>query len=254
MEIVLQNIKYQNIIKDINIKINSGITGIIGSNGSGKSILLKLIANEILPQSGTIKLNKEYGYIDCVNFKIKNITVYNYLRNILVNKEYRLDELDKRINDVLIMVGLVDYQNYNINRLSKSEILRLSLASLLIYNPKVLIIDEPFIFLDDNNLKKIIHIFRLLKNRYKKTIIIATNKIDTLHKIVDNVYVLHNGKIVMQGDKYEVFTQVKQLKKYNLLSPNVIDFSNTVLEKKNIKIGYRDEINDLLKDIYRYIK
>ena len=254
MEIILKDVNYNNILKHIDMNIESGITGIVGASGSGKSLLLKIIAKDIKSTSGDIKIQKKIGYVDCINFKKKNMIVYNYLKNILLEKEYHLESLDKRIKDALLMVGLSSYQGFNIMELSRSEIIRLSLASILIYNPKVLIIDEPFIFLDNNNLDKIMRIIRLLKVRYKKTIIIATKNLDVLHKIVDRIYVLYRGEIIISGDKYSVFTNVKALKKCNLICPNVVNFSHLVYEKKNIKIGYRDEINDLIKDIYRYVK
>ena len=252
MEITLKDINYNDLLKDINISFNKGINGIIGCNGSGKSLLLKIISKELKPTSGTIEISKQVGYVDCLNFKISNELVCDYLKKILIIKNYKLDSLNERVDKSLIMVGLENVKYNRISSLSNNEIIRLSIASVLIYNPKIIIIDEPFITLDDNNLKKIFKIFRLLKLRYNKTIIIATNKIDILHKIADNIYVLDKGKIVMKGDKYEVFMQEKNLTKYNLIVPDVIHFSNLVLEKKNKKIGYRDEINDLIKDIYRY--
>ena len=56
----------------------------------------------------------------------------------------------------------------------------------------------------------------------------------------------------MEGNKYDVFKQ--DISKYGLKRPKIIEFEQLVLEKKGIKIGYRDDINDLMKDVYRYVK
>ena len=75
-----------------------------------------------------------------------------------------------------------------------------------------------------------------------------------VNKIADRVILLDKTKIVLDDGKYEVFKQEDKIKKLNILPPKTIAFSNKVLKEKNIKIGYRDEINDLIKDIYRYVK
>ena len=75
-----------------------------------------------------------------------------------------------------------------------------------------------------------------------------------MHKISDNIYLINNGDLIKYGDKYDIFTDFELLKEHNIILPNTILFSKKVLDKTGKKIGYRDDINDLLKDIYRYAR
>lgn len=282
MEVNVNNVSYTYlnvgknacVLQDINMSIKEGkITGIVGRTGSGKTTLLEMIEALRLPTKGNIKIG------DYVLEKDKNIENINDLRfnvglvfqtpeeqffNFTVQEElelgmrffgYKLQKLDKRVIDALIMVGLDEsYLSKNPLNLSNGEKRKVALASILIFNPEILVLDEPTIGLDDENKKAFIRLIRTLKQRYNKTIIIASHDTEMLHKIVDYVYVIDNKKIVLEGTKYEVFKQVKLLKKYGIKVPKVIEFSDKVLTKKNVKIGYRDEINDLIKDIYRYVR
>ena len=153
------------------------------------------------------------------------------------------------------MVGLNDsYLKRDPLTLSNVEMRKVALASILIYNPKVLFLDEPTVGFDEENKKSFLKLIKRLKKRYHKTIIMVSHDIEFIHKFADEILVLDNGKLITQGDKYEVFKQEKRMKEIGLTVPKMIQFSNLVYEKKGKKIGYRDEINDLIKDIYRYVK
>ena len=88
----------------------------------------------------------------------------------------------------------------------------------------------------------------MMKNRYKKTIIIGTLDSNLILKLADKVYVLDDGKIVMSGNKYKVLSSDLVNK------PKLIEFSLMVKNEKNINIGFRDDISDLMKDVYRNVK
>ena len=274
VDYVYKKINYQEklVLKNINIKFDCGkINAIIGAPGSGKSTLLNLLNQELIPTKGkiivdqyTITNNNDLKNIDrsIIGFVLQNpsdqffnSTVREELIVTMQMNNYIPNQMNKRILDVLKMVHLEeDTLIRNPNSLSESEKRKLAIAQALICNPKILVLDEPVNSFDEKTKEEYLKLFRLLTKRYNKTIIIASNDLNFVHKIADKVFVLNQNEIVLQGDKYEVFKDTRLLKKYGLIPPYTMLFSNLVKEKKNIKIGYRDEINDLIKDIYRYVK
>lgn len=285
MEIKFDNVSYsyndktpikQDALKAINIELKEGkITSIIGKSGSGKTTLAELMNALLFPTYGTIKVgNYTLGIKG-----IKNNRDINKLRinvglifqfpeeqffNMTVKDEisfgmryfnYRVADIEKRTSDALKMVGLDDkYLNRNPFTLSNGEKRKVAIASILAFNPKIIILDEPTIGLDDTSKKNLLRLIRKLKMRFNKNIILISHDMEIVHSISDYIYILNEGKIVVEGDKYTVFKQEDLINKYGIRVPKMIQFSNKVLNKKGIKIGYRDEINDLIKDIYRYVK
>lgn len=279
MEIKLKNITFsyhkinykKKIVLDglnINFKSNS-INSIIGKNGSGKSTLLNLLSLNIFPEKGTIDYDnyhfssrKDKIDIETIQNRIGYLpqeeefvsdTVIEELEYSMLSHNYFPKNKEKRIVDSLIMVHLdSSVLSKKIKELSKIEKRKLLLACILIYNPDLYLLDDPTKSLDNKEKSELIKLLRMLKKRYNKTIIISSNDIDFVHQISDQIYILDSCKIVLSGNKYDIAKQ--DLDKYKISYPKVIEFSNIVLNRKKIKIGYRDEINDLIKDIYRYVK
>ena len=94
----------------------------------------------------------------------------------------------------------------------------------------------------------------MMKIRYNKTIIIASCDTDIALDSADEVIYLEKGKLIFKGDKFDLFTNKKLYENANIDEPKLIQFSNLVKKEKNINIGFRDDINDLIKDIYRFVK
>ena len=264
------------VLNKINISFKEGkITSLIGRSGSGKTTIAELINALLFPNEGTI----EYGSFLLSSKGIKNNHEINNLRvniglifqfpeeqffNMTVKEEisfgmkyfkYKTKDIENRVISSLKLVGLSEeYQDRNPFTLSSGEKRKVAIASILAFNPKVIILDEPTIGLDNVGKKNLIQLIRKLKMRLNKTIILITHDIELVHAVSDNVILLDKGNIVLEGDKYTVFKNEELFKEYGMHIPKMIEFSNLVYRKKGIKMGYRDEINDLIKDIYRYVK
>ena len=260
------------VLKNIDLEIKNGkITGIIGKSGSGKSTMIQLINALNFPTKGNLEVGT--FVIDSKKKKIKkinelrvniglifqfpeeqffNMTVFDEISFGMKYFKFKTEDIEKRIINALKMVGLnKDYLYRNPFTLSSGEKRKIAIASILAYNPSILILDEPTIGLDSISKKKLLELIRTLKNRYKKTIILVSHDVDLVHQISDQILVLSEGKIVLSGNKYDVFKHEIELKKYGIKLPKAIEFSNLVYKKTGKKIGYRDDINDILKDVYR---
>jgi len=120
----------------------------------------------------------------------------------------------------------------------------------LIYNPKVLILDEPTLGLSEKDKKELIRMIRFLKNKFSKTIIILTKDTDFLYKIANYNYVIHNGEIVDEGQDL-ILTNKSMLDKYELYYPKCLKFVNLAKKKHDADLEYYKEVKDLIKGVYR---
>ena len=118
---------------------------------------------------------------------------------------------------------------------------------------KIIILENPTLGLDTKTTQTLVKCLKKLK-REEKNIIITSYNTDFLLEVSDRIVVLDNKKIIEDGNKFDILSNKKVLNKVNLNVPNIIQFIDKVKELKNIKISYRDNINDLIKDVFRYAK
>ena len=273
MEVVFNSVKFKKAKNELVFSLKEGKTyGLIGSSGSNKTKILELISGIELPASGSAcvcgydinkdtkdevlyKVRKNVGYLfENTIEQFFQETVYDEIAFALKNYEYKSENIDDHIKKSLKLVGLDEsYLDRNPFSLSCGEAKKVALATIVAYNPKVVLLDDPTLGLDYKSKKDLIKLIRVLKKRYKKTIIVASKDVEFLHKIVDDIIVINNNKVVLSGTKYNVFSNKALLSKLGFEIPKIIEFSDLVKDKKNIKLGYRDEMNDLMKDIYRNV-
>ena len=168
MELKLNKVSYKDILKNINYEFEEWkITSIIASSGSGKTILSYLISKIEKPTEGEVTntfTGREIGYI----FQnAEESFIFNTVREELIfglrKYNYKINEIEKRINDSLKMVGLpLEYLDRSPFELSSGEKELLSIAVVLSFNPKLIIIDDPTIYLDNKREEYLIKLLKLL--------------------------------------------------------------------------------------------
>ena len=152
------------------------------------------------------------------------------------------------------MLHLVDldynYVNQNPFELSGGQKRRVAIASILSYEPEIIIFDEPTAGLDPIGVIKILNILRDLRNK-GKTIIMISHDMDNVLNICDRIAILNNGKIIYEGDPIEALFNNNFIKKNKLVQPYVFRFLKKINsdECKNWKVKNLDNLILKLKDI-----
>ena len=211
MSIEVQNISKsygnQKALDNVSFKVNKGeIVGFLGPNGAGKSTLMKILTTYISADEGTAKVNtfdvstntldvqKSVGYLPEHNPLYLDLYVREYLA---FNADvYKLAK--SRIDEVIALTGLTPESHKKIGQLSKGYRQRVGLATALLHNPDVLILDEPTTGLDPNQL---VEIRDLIKNIGKdKTVFLSTHIMQEVEAICDRVIIINKGKIVADNN------------------------------------------------------
>ncbi|MDU2829651.1 MAG: ATP-binding cassette domain-containing protein [Anaerococcus sp.] len=192
------------ILDNVNLSIDSGeIVGLLGRNGAGKSTLMKCIVGLVRKDYGKIKFNgvvsDKFGYLIEYPAFYPNLSAYDNLK-IFASI---LNVCDKRIKDIIDIVGLTKHGDKIFANYSLGMKQRLGLGRVLLTDPDLLILDEPFNGLDPSG---VIEIRGLLKELAKsgKSILISSHNLPEIERIVDQINLIHNTKIVKSLNINEV--------------------------------------------------
>lgn len=269
MEITLENASCKRngytVLYDLNVNISGNkITGIIGTNKTPFIELISgilpvndgrvLVDNKELNDETLLAIRKEVAVVR-QNPKEQFFTnsVKDEMNFIVNNLEYKNSNITKKIISSLYLVGLNDsYMEKKINDLSAGEKKLIQIAVSLLCNPKIIILDEPMVNLDSLNKKVLINLIKVLKSKYKKTIIISSNDSDLLYSLCDDLLILSENTIVVSGKAIDLFKSVELLKKYNIDIPDFVLFV-TKAKRKKVKLSFQKDIRDLIKDVYKHV-
>jgi len=195
----------QQALTDVSFTLNKGeIVGFLGPNGAGKSTLMKIITCYLQQDSGKVQVcnldiqeqnlqvKSKIGYLPEHNPLYTDMYVKEYLS--FVGGIYKVENLNNRIAEIIIQIGLIPEQSKKIGELSKGYRQRVGLAAALLHNPEVLILDEPTTGLDPNQL---VEIRNLIKEVGKdKTVLLSTHIMQEVDKMCNRVIIISKGKIV----------------------------------------------------------
>ncbi len=192
-------------VDDISFSVNKGeILGFLGPNGAGKSTSMNIITGYISMTSGQVtidghdileepmKAKRSVGYLPEQPPLYVDMTVSEYLNFVYELKKVREDR-KAHIEGVMKSVGLEEVKGRKIKNLSKGFRQRVGLAQALIGNPEVIILDEPTVGLDPNQIVEIRNMIKELKKEH--TIILSTHILQEVSAVCDRVVIINGGKI-----------------------------------------------------------
>lgn len=250
------NFSYGNyrVFNDFNLDILSGdFVSLIGPNGSGKSTLVKILAglndfdgsieidNLTLNRKSIQEIRKKIGFIS------NNLDNQFVTEKVIDNICFPLENLGlertvilKKIDDIVNLLNISHLVEKNIFKLNNFEKTLVNLASVLVYKPKLLILDEAFSNLDSYEREKILNLLHSFQIDYGLTIINITHNMEDI-LFSNTIIILDKGKVVVKGNLEKVFKDDKFFSKLGLNLPFMVDLS--------IKLKYYNLIDRIIYDM-----
>lgn len=254
-------------LKNINIEIEKGEkVAIIGPNGAGKSTLFSHFNGLTEPTSGCVKIEgkpisfekdellkvrQKVGIVfQDPNDQLFAPTVKEDIAFGPMNLGLSYDEVEKRVEDALKMVGMENYEDKTPHHLSGGQQKRIAIAGIIAMKPELMILDEPTAGLDPDGVEKVLNIMNQL-NEEGMTLILSSHDIDMISKYADKIFVLYNGEIIESGNKNKIFSDMELLKKAHLRTPITTEILYNLKESglnvNTEKISVKDTCAEIIK-------
>ena len=211
------------VLKDITLEIKKGeVFGLVGHSGAGKSTLLRCINGLETYDKGSILVNEYEEVKELSNKSVRSFRknlgmIFQHFsllerRNVYDNVALPLEcwgyskaDIDKRVSELLELVGLSDKKKSKPRELSGGQKQRVAIARALALNPNILLCDEATSALDPNTTKSILALLRDINEKLGITIIIVTHKMEVVKEICQRVAIMEGGQVIAVGKTEDLF-------------------------------------------------
>lgn len=244
-QLELKNIRFgydQNkpVISDINISINKGeMVGLVGQNGAGKSTLSKVICGFEKQSAGTIFLNGNTIDDDSITERAQKIGLVMQNPNHMISKPMIFDEvalglmsrgwsrndINDRVSDTLRTCGLYEYRNWPVSALSYGQKKRVTIASILVLEPEIIILDEPTAGQDFKHYTEFMEFLLELNTKNGTTIVMITHDMHLLLEYTGRCLVMAEGRVIVDDVPASILTNDEIISKASLKRTSLYELS-----------------------------
>ena len=252
-------------LSNLNFMIPSGkITGI---TGKGRDVVLEMIFSssklkgniyfdEVKKQDYSVPaFYQDVVFVEEVFVNhLKKDLVYDYFVSYLCQYHISVSNIEDKIKGSFKIVGLDEsILSSSFYQLASSDLKLVQLALCFLSNPKVILLEEPFLDFDEKQVKKVYRILEKLKDKYHKTIVISSTHANVLYQYTEHLIVLDSSTLLAEGKTEDVYFQCGLLEEHAIEIPEVVRFIQLAYQKKNIRLDHRKDVRDVIKDIYRSV-
>ncbi len=238
--ITVENVHFQypsgvEALRDVSLTVKDGeFIAIMGQNGAGKTTLVKHFNGLLKPTSGVVRVNgtettkttiatlsKTVGFVfQNPDHQLFSETVEDEISFALKNFGFETDVVQKQVTWALNLLSLEQYRKTSPFMLSGGERKRVALASVLSWDPDILILDEPTIGQDHQQKEKLQQFIMQLQTQ-GKTIVIVTHDVEFVAECNPRVILMKEGKLIADGEGKEILTNTKALTESSIVLPQI---------------------------------
>lgn len=207
-------------VNDISFKVEKGeILGFLGPNGAGKTTTMRILTGYLPATGGTARIagfdvfeqsmevRKRIGYLPETPPLYPDMAVGDYLAFVARIKGVAAGDVGKRVEAAMKMTNIADRKDWLIKKLSRGYKQRVGIAQAIVHNPDVVILDEPTVGLDPNQIKEVRKLIKDLAGEH--TIILSTHILPEVEMTCDRVVIINRGKIAAIDTTSNLTTQLK---------------------------------------------